>query len=150
MPNLDGVYTCMFCGCADHLDKFCFRCKRIEKRRFEYAKNSYHDEFLDLPPHSYSCVPPRSYSRALPRTSSRALPQFAHGPNHHSYGFGLRENRFVPIRFGYGPRPHRDDRFPRRSGFSTGGSHTHSEMRHLDGPCFLHRGSRPTWPNGEL
>jgi hypothetical protein len=99
MLNLDGVYTCMFCGRAGHLDKFCFRHKRIEKRHFEYARNSYHDEFLDLPPHSYSYVPPRSYSRALPRTSSHVLHQFAHGPNHHSYSFGSRENHFVPIRF---------------------------------------------------
>jgi hypothetical protein len=28
------------------------------------------------------------FSRALPCTSSCALPQFAHGPNHRSYGFG--------------------------------------------------------------
>jgi hypothetical protein len=56
----------------------------------------------------------------------------------------------VPIRFGYGPRPHRGDRFLRRPGFPTGGSHTHSEPRHLNGPCFPHRGSRPTQPNGEL
>jgi hypothetical protein len=99
MPNLDSVYTCMFCGHAGYLDKFCFRRKRIEKMCFEYARNSYHDEFLDLPPHSYSYVPPRSYSRALPRTSSHVLHQFAHGPNHHSYSFGSRENHFVPIRF---------------------------------------------------
>jgi hypothetical protein len=31
MPNLDGVYICMFCGRAGHLDKFCFRRKRMEK-----------------------------------------------------------------------------------------------------------------------
>jgi hypothetical protein len=62
----------------------------------EYARNSYHDEFLDLSPRSYCRVPPFSYSRALsrtflcalPRTSSCALHQFAHGPNHHSYDFG--------------------------------------------------------------
>jgi hypothetical protein len=35
MHNLDGVYTCMFCGRASHLDKFCFQHKRIEKMRFE-------------------------------------------------------------------------------------------------------------------
>jgi hypothetical protein len=35
-------------------------------------------------------------SRALPRTSSSASPQFAHGPNHRSYSFGPRENRFEP------------------------------------------------------
>jgi hypothetical protein len=46
MPNLDGVYTCMFCGRAGHLDKFCFRHKRIERRRVEYARGSYRDEFI--------------------------------------------------------------------------------------------------------
>jgi hypothetical protein len=62
----------------------------------EYARNSYHDEFLDLSPRSYCRVLPLSYSRAssrtflcaLPRTSSCSLHQFAHGPNHHSYDFG--------------------------------------------------------------
>jgi hypothetical protein len=42
----------------------------------------------------------------------------------------------VPRRFGYGSRPHRGARFPRRPSFSAGGSHTHFELRHLDGPCF--------------
>jgi hypothetical protein len=56
----------------------------------------------------------------------------------------------VPRRFGYGPRPHRSDRFPHRPGFAIGGAHTHFEPRHLDGPRFPHRGSRPTRPNGEL
>jgi hypothetical protein len=85
----------MFCGHADHLNEFCFRQKRIERKRFEYARNSFLDEFLDLPPRSYSRVPPRSYSHASPRTFSRvltrtscALPQFADGPNYRSYGFG--------------------------------------------------------------
>jgi hypothetical protein len=67
--------------------------------RHEYARNSYHDEYIDLPPRSYSRVLPRLYSRASshtfscvsPRTSFRVLPQFTHGPNHHSYGFGSRE-----------------------------------------------------------
>jgi hypothetical protein len=80
----------------------------------------------------------------LPHTSSHALPQFAHGPNHRSYGFGSRENRFEPRRLDYDPRSHRGDCFPRRPVFSTGGSHTHFESRHLDGPCFPHRGSSPT------
>jgi hypothetical protein len=83
----------MFCGRAGHLDGFCFRRKRIEKRRVEYARDSYRDEFFDVPPQSYSHFPPRSYSRASPRTFPRALPrtsfgvlpQFAHGPNHRSY-----------------------------------------------------------------
>jgi hypothetical protein len=56
----------------------------------------------------------------------------------------------VPRCFGYDPCPHRGDRFLRRPGFPAGGTHTHFELRHLDGPCFPHRGSRPTWPNGEL
>jgi hypothetical protein len=94
----EKAFICMFCGRAGHLDEFCFRRKRIERRRVEYARNSYRDEFLDLPHRSYSHVPPRSYSRAssrtfsraLPRTSSCALPQFAHGPNHRSYDFGSR------------------------------------------------------------
>jgi hypothetical protein len=81
---------------------------------------------------------------------SRALPQFAHGPNHHSYGFGLRENRFEPRRFGYGPRPHRGNRFPRRTGFPTGGCFPHFELRHLDGPRFPRRGSRPSRPSDEV
>jgi hypothetical protein len=158
MHNIDNVYICMFCGRAGHLDEFCFRQKRIERRRVEYARNSYRDEFLDLSPRSYSRVPPRSYSRAsshtflcaLPHTSSCALPQFAHGPNHRSYGFGSRENCCVPKRFGYGSRPHRGDRFPCRPGFPAGGAHTHFESRHLDGPRFPRRGSHPTRSNGEL
>jgi hypothetical protein len=150
MSNLDGVYTCMFCVCAGHLVEFCFRHKRLEKRRVDYARNSYRNEFIDFPPHSYSCVRPRSYSHASPHTFSCALPQFAHGPNLHSYGFGSRENRFEPTCFGYSPCPHCDDRFPRMPGFPAGGAHTHFESRHLDGPCFPHRGSHPTQSNGEL
>jgi hypothetical protein len=107
----------MFCGCVGHLDEFCFRRKRIEKMRFNYAKNSYHGEF--------SHFLPRSFSRASPCTCSRTLSHFSHGPNHRSYDFDSRENNFVPRRFGYGPRPHRGDRFPCRPGFPTGGSHTH-------------------------
>jgi hypothetical protein len=140
------------------LDEFCFRRKRIERRRVEYARSSYRDEFIDFPPHSYSHIPPRFYSRALPRTfshalprtSSSALPQFAHGPNHRSYGFGPRENRLEPIRFGYGPHPHHFDHFPCRPSFPAGGFFPHFESRHLDGPCFPRHGSRPTRPSGEV
>jgi hypothetical protein len=84
----EEAFIRMFCGRAGHMDEFCFRQKRIERRRVEYARNSYRDELLDLPPRSYSRVPPRFYSRSSSRTFSRALPQFAHGPNHHSYGLG--------------------------------------------------------------
>jgi hypothetical protein len=154
----EEAFICMFCRRAGYLDEFCFRRKRIERRHVEYARDSYRDEFIDFPPRSYSHVPPHFYSRAcphtfsrsLPRTSSGALPQFAHGPNHCSYDFGPRENRFDPRRFGYGPRPHCGDCFPRRPGFPTGGSFPHYESRHLDGPRFPRHGSRPTRPSGEV
>jgi hypothetical protein len=146
----DEAFICMFCGCVGHLDEFCFWWKRIERRRVEYARDSYHDEFIDFLPRSYSHVPPHTFSCALPRTSSSASPQFAHGPNHRSYGFGQRENHFEPRRFVYGPRTRRSDRFPCRPGFSAGGSFTHFEPRHLDGPRFHRRGSSPTRPSGEV
>jgi hypothetical protein len=101
-------------------------------------------------PRSYSHVPPRFYSRASSRTFSRAFPQFSYGPNHHSYGFGSRENRFEPRRFGYGPRPRRGDHFSCMPGFSTGGSYTHFQPRHMDGPRFPHCGSHPTRPSDEM
>jgi hypothetical protein len=84
----EEVFVCIFCGHAGHLDEFCFRRKRIKRRHVEYARDSNRDEFIDFPPHSYSHVPPRFYSRASPHIVSRALPQFAHGPNHRSYGLG--------------------------------------------------------------
>jgi hypothetical protein len=118
----EEVFVCIFCGRASHLDEFCFQRKRIVRRGAEYARNSYRDEFIDFLPRSYSHVPPHFYSRALPRTSSRAFPQFSYGPNHHSYGFGSRQNHFEPRCFGYGPCPHRGDRFPHRPGFPAGES----------------------------
>jgi hypothetical protein len=78
-PRKEG-FVCMFCGHAGHLDQFCFHRKRIEKRCFDYARNSYHEEFTDFPPHSYP--------HASPRTSSGALSYFSHELNHRSYGFG--------------------------------------------------------------
>jgi hypothetical protein len=146
----EEIFICMFCGRADHLDEFCFQCKRIEKRRFEYARNSYCYEFIDDPPHSYSHVLPHFYSRASPFSSSRAFPQFSYGPNHHSYGFGSRENRLEPRQFGYGTRPRRGGRFSCRPSFPAGGSYTHFEPRHLDDPCFPHHDSHPTRPSGEV
>jgi hypothetical protein len=44
----EEAFVYMFCGCVDHLDEFCFRCKRIERRRLDYARNSYHDEFFEF------------------------------------------------------------------------------------------------------
>jgi hypothetical protein len=82
------AFVCMFCDHVGHLDKFYFWCKRIERRRVEYARNSYCDEFIDFPPRSYSHVPPRFYSCASPHTSSRDFTQFSYGPNHCSYDFG--------------------------------------------------------------
>jgi hypothetical protein len=146
----EEAFVCIFYSRVGHLDEFCFRCKRIEKMRFKYARNSYYDEFIDFPPRSHSHVTPCSYSHALPHTSSCALCHFSHGPSHCSYGFGSRENNFVPRRFGYSPRPHRGDRFSRRHGFPAGGSHIRFELRHLNGPCFSRRGSRPTQSNDEV
>jgi hypothetical protein len=87
----EEAFVCMFCDRAGYLDEFCFHHKRIEKRCYEYATNSYRDGFFDFLP--------SSYFRALLRTSSHALPQFPHGPNHRSYGFDSRENRFEPRHF---------------------------------------------------
>jgi hypothetical protein len=86
----------------------------------------------------------------LPRTSSHVFSQFSYGPNHRSYDFGSRENCFEPRRFGYDPHPHCGDRFPRIPGFPVGGFYTHFEPRHLNGPHFFCRGSRPTQPSGEV
>jgi hypothetical protein len=81
-PNpRDEAFICMFCSHAGHLDEFCFRQKRIKRRHIEYARDSYRDEFFDVPPQSYSHILPCSYSRALSHTFSRALPQFGHRPN---------------------------------------------------------------------
>jgi hypothetical protein len=66
----------MFCGHVDHLNEFCFQRKRMEKRHVDYARNFYHDEFIDF----------------LPHFSSRAPSQFSHGPNHRSLGFGSQES----------------------------------------------------------
>jgi hypothetical protein len=64
----EKTFICMFCGHAGHLDELFFHRKRIEKRRFDYARNSYRDEFIDFMP--------------------RASPRFFYGRNHHSYGLG--------------------------------------------------------------
>jgi hypothetical protein len=77
---IEETFVCMFCGRTGYLDEFCFRHRRIEKRRFDYTKNSYRDEF------SYFLS--RSFSHTSPHTSSRALSHFSHGPNHRSYSFG--------------------------------------------------------------
>jgi hypothetical protein len=68
----EEAFVFLFCGRAGHLDEFYFRHKRIEKRHFDYARNSYRNEFIDFPPHTYSHAPSH----------------FFHGPNHRSYGFG--------------------------------------------------------------
>jgi regulator of replication initiation timing len=138
----EEAFVCIFYGRASNMDEFCFCHNRIERKRFDYARNSYHDEFIDFLPCSYFC--------SLPRTSSHALSHFSHGPNHRSYGFGSRENNFVPRRFGYGPHRHHGDRPPHWHEFLAGGSYTHFELRHLDGPYFPHSGSRPTHSNGDV
>jgi hypothetical protein len=72
-PNpSEEVYICMFCGHACHLDEFWFRRKRMEKRRVDYARNSYHNEFIDFLPHVPSHTPSH----------------FSDGCNNRSYAFG--------------------------------------------------------------
>jgi hypothetical protein len=58
----EEVYICMFCGHASHLDEFCFRHKRMEKRCMDYTRNSYHDEFINFPPHFSSRAPSHFFS----------------------------------------------------------------------------------------
>jgi hypothetical protein len=100
----------------------------------DYDRNSYHDKFIDFPPHF----------------SSHAPSHFSHGPNHRSYGFGSRESCLVPRRFGVDPRSHHGVRPPRRHGFPARGVYSHFELSHFDGPRFLRRGSHPTRSNGEV
>jgi hypothetical protein len=49
----EEAFIYIFCDRAGHLNEFCFRRKRLERRCFEYARNSYRDEFFDFLPHSY-------------------------------------------------------------------------------------------------
>jgi hypothetical protein len=106
----------------------------MEKRHVDYARNSYHDEFIDFPPHF----------------SSHAPSHFSHRPNHHSYGFGSRQSGLVPGRFDVDPHYHRDVHPPCRHGFSARGVHSHFEPSHFDGPRFRRHGSRLTRSNGEV
>jgi hypothetical protein len=49
IPKLrEEAFICIFCDHDGHLDEFCFRWKRIKRRRVEYARDSYHDEFIDF------------------------------------------------------------------------------------------------------
>jgi hypothetical protein len=42
----EEAFICMFCCRTGHLYEFCFWRKRIERKRVEYARDSYRDEFL--------------------------------------------------------------------------------------------------------
>jgi hypothetical protein len=101
----------MCCDRVGHLDKFCFWRKRMEKRRVDYARNSYHDEFIDFPPHF----------------SSHAPSHFSYRPNHRSYGFGSRESDLMARRFGVDPRSHRGVHPSHKHGFPTRGVYSHFE-----------------------
>jgi hypothetical protein len=100
----------------------------------DYARNSYHDEFIDFSPHF----------------SSRASSRFSHETNHRSYDFGSRESGPVLGRFDVDPRSHRGVHPPCRYGFPTRGAYSHFEPSRFDGPRFPHRGSCPTRSNGEV
>jgi hypothetical protein len=56
----------------------------------------------------------------------------------------------VTRRFGYSPCSHRGDCPPGRYDFPARGFYTRFEPRHLDGPHFPHRNSRPTSSDGEV
>jgi hypothetical protein len=76
-PNpREEAFISIFYGRDGHVEESCFWRKKIERRRFEYARHSYHDEFFDLPPRSYSCILPRSYSHASPHTFFMCLVSF--------------------------------------------------------------------------
>jgi hypothetical protein len=74
----------------------------------DYARNSYHDEFIYF----------------LPHFSSRAPSRFSHEPNHHSYSFGSRESGLVPGCFVVDPCCYRGVRPPRRHGFPARGAYS--------------------------
>jgi hypothetical protein len=44
----EEAFIYMFCDRAGYLDEFCFQRKRIKRRRVEYARDSYHDEFINF------------------------------------------------------------------------------------------------------
>jgi hypothetical protein len=132
----EEAFICMFCGHVSHLDEFYFRCKRIEKMHFDYARNSYRDEFSDFF---------LALSLALCLTLLLVLCLISLMDLTVAHMVLVHERTTLCLCFGYGLCPHRGDRFSRRSDFPAGGSHTHFELRHLDGPGFPHRGSHPTW-----
>jgi hypothetical protein len=124
----------MFYGRVDHLNEFYFQCKGMEKRRVDYARNIYHDEFINF----------------LPHISSRAPPHFSHGPDHRSYGFGSRESGLVHVRFSVDPHSHHGVHPPRSHGFPARGVYSHFELSRFDGSRFPCHGSHRTHSNGEV
>jgi hypothetical protein len=60
----EEAFVYMFCGRVGHLDEFYFWRKRIERRCFDYARNSYRDVFFDFLPRYFSRVLPHTFSRA--------------------------------------------------------------------------------------
>jgi hypothetical protein len=44
----EKAFVYIFCGRDGHLDEFWFQRKRLERKHFEYARNSYCDEFFDF------------------------------------------------------------------------------------------------------
>jgi hypothetical protein len=148
----------MFCGCASHLDEFCFRRKRIERSRVEYARNSYRDEFIYLPPRSYSRVLPRStlvlrlplfhvlclalllvlcLSLLMDLTIAHMI--LVHERTALSLDALVTAHVLIMVIISHVGLV-----------FPAGGSFPHFEPRLLDGPYFPRHGSRPTRPSGEV
>jgi hypothetical protein len=117
----EEIFVCMFCGCAGHLDEFCFWHKRIERRRVEYAET--HIVISLLISHLVLILMFRLAFTLVIRLT-------------------LLHMLFLSSLMG--------DRFLHRPGFPTGGSYTHLELRHLNDPRFSRHGSRPTRPSYEV
>ena len=130
MPKTKRDFICMFCGREGHLDDFCFRRKRIERRQMALTRNTRHDEF--------------EFS------SSRFASRASRGYGHPSYGYNSRESGYMPRLHGYDPRSHRGVRPMQRRGFPQESSYHHFGPRRFDGSRFPHRGNHPARPNGDV
>jgi hypothetical protein len=154
----EETFVCMFYGRAGHLDEFCFRWKRIERRHVEYARDSYHDELfifcLVLIPMfhlAFTLVLRLALSHALClalllvlHLSSFMDPTIAHMVLVHertalSLDALVTAHVLIVVTVSHVGLV-----------YPPGGSFPHFELRHLDGPRFLRHGSRPTQPSGEV
>jgi hypothetical protein len=154
----DEAFVCMFCGRAGRLDEFCFRRKRIERRRVEYARDPYRDEFIDfrLALTLMFCLaftlvlllaPSHALCLALLLVLCLSLLMYltiAHMVLVHERT-ALSLDALVTAHVLIVVTVYRVGLV-----FSLEGIFPHFESRHLDSLRFPHRGSRPTRPSGEV